>query len=149
MKPPPFAVTYSRNNRTIANQYWRIMCRISDGIFVASLYQTACSHPPKSAPFRASDEQHSWSSERRSHAFLLPDSSSATPKPILDVAFMGAILPLRISIDRKRLLAHRANEVVICFSLHLVEMAVPPFPPAAVGAELLFLSASGLFYRLS
>ena len=58
---------------------------------------------------------------------------------------MGAILSVCISIDRKRLLAHRANEVIICFSLYLIEMAVPPFHPAAVGAELLFLSASGLW----
>ena len=31
----------------------------SGSIFAAFLYQTACTHPPKSAPFRASDGRHS------------------------------------------------------------------------------------------
>lgn len=57
---------------------------------------------------------------------------------------MAAILPALVSVDVKLLTAAWASKIVDRFTLHLVEMAVPPFVPALVAAEAFFLPLGDL-----
>ncbi|MFQ7517471.1 MAG: hypothetical protein ACLRMU_07430 [Ruminococcus sp.] len=62
---------------------------------------------------------------------------------------MTAVLPRRLSIDRKSLTASSAGDLPDCPAVNLIEVGVPPFVPALVRAELLFLSAGILCHRRS
>ena len=72
---------------------------------------------------------------------------AATPKSVLYVALMGTILSVLIAIGCKRLFTARADIFIIGFSLHLVEMAVPPLISATVRTEPLCLSPGCLHNR--
>ena len=72
---------------------------------------------------------------------------TATPKSVLYVALMGTILPVLIAISCKRLFTARADIFIIGFSLHLVEMAVPPLISATIRTESLFFSPRCLHNR--
>ena len=68
------------------------------------------------------------------------------PKPMGDIAFVGAVFSLRAAIYGKGSAAVLANGVVNGFSVYLMEMRVPPSIPAFIGAKFLFLPSGGLRY---
>ena len=61
-------------------------------------------------------------------------------KPMLDVAFVAAILPLTVSIYSKLLTAVRADKIVVGFPVNHVHIIVPPVIPAFIAAEQLLLT---------
>ena len=60
-----------------------------------------------------------------------------------DIAFVGTVLPPAVSVGRKGSAAADAGVFIDRFSVDLIQMTVPPFPAAGLGAELDFL-ASGI-----
>lgn len=62
---------------------------------------------------------------------------------------MAAVLPRRLSIDRKSLTAAGTGDLPNHPAVNLIQMGVPPFVPALVRAELLFLPAGILRHRRS
>jgi len=62
---------------------------------------------------------------------------------------MTAVLPRRLSINRKSLTASGAGDLPYRPAVNLIEVGVPPFVPALVRAELLFLPAGVLCHRRS
>ncbi len=70
-----------------------------------------------------------------------------TPKPVGNVAGMGAKLPAAVPVDGKLFPAGRASEGVDRFPLHQIQVAVPPLVPAGIAAEPFPLPARDLFDR--
>ena len=66
-------------------------------------------------------------------------------KPVSNIAGMGAELPTTVPIDGKLFPAVRAGKSVDCFSLHQIQVAVPPLVPAGIAAEPFPFPARGLF----
>ena len=58
-----------------------------------------------------------------------------TPKPVGNVAGMGAKLPAAVPVDGKLFPAGRASEGVDRFPLHQLQMSIPPLVPAGIAAE--------------
>ncbi|MFR2186223.1 MAG: hypothetical protein ACLS5N_02155 [Ruminococcus sp.] len=62
---------------------------------------------------------------------------------------MAAVLPRRLSINRKSLTTSGAGDLPYRPAVNLIEVGVPPFVPALVRAELLFLATGVLCHRYS
>ena len=73
----------------------------------------------------------------------------STSEPMADVALMGTIFSVRVSIHFK--LPATAWALVLIHSLpfYEVEMGIPPLVPAGIGAEPLFLVSENLAYFLT
>jgi hypothetical protein len=62
---------------------------------------------------------------------------------------MAAVLPCRLSIDRKSLTAAGAGNLPNCPAVNLIQMGVPPFIPALVRTEFFLFPAYMLHDRRS
>lgn len=76
-------------------------------------------------------------------------SMVATSEPVLDIAGVGAELPVAVTVDAELLPAVRAGERINGFPPHQVKMAVPPLVPAGIRAEPLPFSSRILFDGLA
>lgn len=72
-----------------------------------------------------------------------------TSETVSDVAFVRAIFSVVVSVGRERLPAVSAGEGIKGLAIDLVQMAVPPFGAAGIGAELHRLSTRSLGQWLS
>ena len=72
----------------------------------------------------------------------------AASKSVLDVAAVGTVFSVGVSVGREGLSAGRADEFVVGFPAHKIEMRVPPAIPATVTAELFELPPWNLNDRL-
>lgn len=68
---------------------------------------------------------------------------------VCDVADVGAVFSVRISISRELLSAAGAGKMVNGLFVHHFRMRVPPTDTAAIGAELDRLSSGSLHQRLA
>lgn len=66
---------------------------------------------------------------------------TSTSEAVLDIAGMGAELPMAISVDSELLPTSRACIGVICLSFYQVQMAIPPLVSAGIRAESFSLPA--------
>ena len=66
-----------------------------------------------------------------------------------DIALVGAVFPLAVAVGCEGLVAAGAGVFIDSPAVDLIEMRVPPFISAGVGAELCFLPAGDLHERLS
>lgn len=57
------------------------------------------------------------------------------PKPIRNIAGVGAELPMAVAVDHESLPASRTGIGVDCLPLHQLQMCVPPLVPAGIGTE--------------
>ena len=62
---------------------------------------------------------------------------------------MATILPVLISVCRKRLSAIGASELIYSLTAHAVEVTIPPQCPASIRAEFSRFVSSSYFYWLS
>jgi hypothetical protein len=58
-----------------------------------------------------------------------------TPKPISNIAGMGAELPMAVTVDVEFLPTGRTGEGVDGLPLHQVKVAVPPLVPAGIATK--------------
>ena len=58
-----------------------------------------------------------------------------TPKPVGNVAGMGAELPMAVAVNTELFAAVRAGESIDCLPLHQLQMGIPPLVPAGIRAE--------------
>jgi hypothetical protein len=58
-----------------------------------------------------------------------------TPKPISNIAGVGAELPMTVAVDGEFLPTGQAGKGVDSLTLHQVKVAVPPLVPAGIAAE--------------
>ena len=72
-----------------------------------------------------------------------------TFEPGSDIACMGAVLPLAVTIGREGLVAAGTGIFIDRLAVDLIEMGVPPLIPAGIGAELGFLFTGNLHEGLS
>lgn len=72
-----------------------------------------------------------------------------TLETVCDIAVMGAVFSVVISIGREWLPAAGAGEGIKDFTVDLVQMRVPPVSAAVIGAEFHRLSARCLSQRLA
>ena len=57
------------------------------------------------------------------------------PKPIRNIAGVGAELPMAVAVDGEFLPTGRAGKGIDSLTLHQVKVAVPPLVPACIGTE--------------
>ena len=75
-------------------------------------------------------------------SFAMTDTS----KSVMDIALVGAIFPVLISINPKRLFTIGTYKVILCFAIDFIQVGIPPFIPAFIRAELLLFSSTILLY---
>ena len=71
------------------------------------------------------------------------------PKPIRNIAGVGAELPMAVAVDGEFLPTGQAGKGVDSLTLHQVKVAVPPLVPAGIRAETFPLPSGILLNRLS
>lgn len=74
---------------------------------------------------------------------------AAISEPILDVAGVGAELPMAVTVDREFLPAGRAGKGINRTPLHQFQMCVPPLVPAGIRAEPLTFPSRSLINGLA
>lgn len=72
-----------------------------------------------------------------------------TSEAVSDVAIVRAIFSVVVSVGRERLPAVSAGKGIKSLAVDLVQMVVPPFGTAGIGAELHRLAARSLGQLLS
>ena len=72
-----------------------------------------------------------------------------TFEAVCDIAVMGAVFSVVISIGREWLSAAGAGEGIKGFTIDFVQMCVPPVCAAVIGAELHWLASRCLSQRLA